>query len=160
MCSAQQQLINILKRVRRVTHTDFATLAVLNPQTQVVEWVAASGNRNQRYKRIRQQAGEGIVGRVFRSNRPLVIPRFHTRSGQDPCPYAILFAENLQSVWMVPIRQGTRRGALLVGCRSPATREENIIRRMLPYAAECENYLVHGSETSIPKPHQKEAFDG
>jgi nitrogen regulatory protein A len=57
-----------LSELRRLTSTDFATLAWSNQGDYIIRWKYASGNRNELYKRIILRPEKGIAGKVMRSS--------------------------------------------------------------------------------------------
>ncbi|MFC4767097.1 GAF domain-containing protein [Effusibacillus consociatus] len=122
MGSLQGDIETSLSELRRLTDTDFAALAWSGDNDRAIRWKYASGNRNDRYKRIGLQVGKGVAGKVMRSGRPMVVESFSPQKGDDPREYPILLAENLKSIISVPVIIENRiRGVLLVGCRHPRT---------------------------------------
>jgi signal transduction protein with GAF and PtsI domain len=107
-----------LYALRRLTATDFAALAWMDEGERIVRWRYASGNRNERYKRIMMRNGKGVAGSVMRSGRPLLLQAFSPQQGDVPSDYPILLAEGLRSIIGYPITIGDRvLGVLLIGNR-------------------------------------------
>ncbi|HJV46334.1 MAG TPA: GAF domain-containing protein [Bacillota bacterium] len=117
-----------LAELRRLTSTDFAALAWSNQNEYIIRWKYASGNRNERYKRIVLRPEKGIAGKVMRSGRPMILDSFSPKSGDDPREYPILLAEGLKSIIGMPVSINQRvMGVLLVGCRYIRSFEDEVI---------------------------------
>jgi nitrogen regulatory protein A len=117
-----------LSELRRLTSTDFAALAWSNQGDYIIRWKYASGNRNERYKRIILRPEKGIAGKVIRSGRPMILDSFTPKSGDDPREYPILLAEGLKSVVGMPVFINQRvMGVLLAGCRYTRSFEDDVI---------------------------------
>jgi nitrogen regulatory protein A len=117
-----------LSELRRLTSTDFAALAWCNQGEYIIRWKYASGNRNERYKRIILRPEKGIAGKVIRSGRPMILDSFTPKSGDDPREYPILLAEGLKSVVGMPVLINRRvMGVLLVGCRYTRSFEDDVV---------------------------------
>ncbi|MET3292320.1 GAF domain-containing protein [Brevibacillus fluminis] len=107
----------MLSWLRDETNADFAAIALMEEHEQRMRWQYASGNRNERYKKI-IFSRKGMIGNVLRSGRLMMIPSFFPKSGDDPSEYAILLAEGLKSAVAVPVmHEESICGVLLVGCR-------------------------------------------
>lgn len=131
-----------LSELRRLTATDFAAIAWLDDTNRTIRWRYASGNRNDRYKRIVLRYGKGIAGKVINSGRPMVLDFFTPKSGDDPREYPILLAEGLKSIVAVPITRDERaKGVLLVGCRVSRTFEDNEVELVISVAEQLETML-------------------
>lgn len=116
MDDKQLDIEGLLSEVRRLTNTDFVGLAWSEKSDQI-RWRFASGNRNERYKRIVLRLGKGIAGQVIRTGRMMVIEEFHALE-EDPREYPIFLSEGLESAAGVPvIIHGRVLGVLLVGNR-------------------------------------------
>ncbi|BCJ86885.1 GAF domain-containing protein [Effusibacillus dendaii] len=135
MGSQQGDVEASLSTIRRLTDTDFAALAWTDEKNQTVHWRHASGNRNDRFKRIVMRPNKGVAGSVIRSGRPLILKSFTPKSGDDPQDYSILLAENLKSAIIVPLTINERvKGVLLVGCRHLRTFDEQSIELVIDFA--------------------------
>jgi nitrogen regulatory protein A len=136
-----------LLELRRLTNTDFAALALASEQEQAIRWRFASGNRNDRYKRIVLCPGKGIAGKVMRSGRPMAIHSFSPRSGDDPWEYSILLAEGLQSVLAVPLWIADRvSGVLLVGNRENQRLADDLLPLVTDVAEQLGSFLQKQNE--------------
>ncbi|MEC0239197.1 GAF domain-containing protein [Paenibacillus dokdonensis] len=101
---------------------DFVSMALVQPAEDrfVLTWQYASGNINERYKRIVLHSGKGIAGIVFKTGKPMFIQNVNAdiESG-DLFNYPIIVAEQLKSLGAVPLWDGARvMGVLLVGYRA------------------------------------------
>lgn len=142
MGSLQGDIETSLSELRRLTATDFASIAWADNNEQVIRWKYASGNRNDRYKRIVLRLGKGIAGKVMRSGRPMVLDSFSPRSGDDPREYPILLAEGLKSIVAVPVITNNRvKGVLLVGCRYNRTFEDDEVELVISVAEQLETLI-------------------
>ncbi|WP_136603627.1 GAF domain-containing protein [Paenibacillus dokdonensis] len=101
---------------------DFVSMALVQPAEDrfVLTWQFASGNINDRYKRIVLHSGKGIAGIVFKTGKPMLIQNVNTDiESRDLFNYPIIVAEQLKSLGAVPLWDGTRvMGVLLVGYRA------------------------------------------
>lgn len=135
MGSLQGDIEASLSELRRLTATDFAALAFADSNEQTIRWKFASGNRNDRYKRIVLRLGKGIAGKVMRSGRPMIMDSFSPKSGDDPREYPILLAESLKSIVGVPVQTNDRvMGVLLIGCRTDRVFEEDVVELLINVA--------------------------
>ncbi len=143
-----------LSELRRLTATDFAAIAWLDTE-QMIRWKYASGNRNDRYKRIVLRFGKGIAGKVMSSGRPMILDSFSPKSGDDPREYPILLAEGLKSIVAVPITTNERvKGVLLVGCRTARVFEDDVVELIISVSEQLETLLrqKHASASSSSFP--------
>jgi nitrogen regulatory protein A len=109
-----------LNQIRNLTSSDFAALAWTDRNDYIIRWKFASGNRNERYKRIILRPGRGIAGQVIRSGRPMRLDSFSIQSGDDAREYPIFLAENLKSAAAAPVVISSKvKGVLLIGTRMP-----------------------------------------
>lgn len=107
-----------LDRIRAALGYDFMSLAVAEPAEYdyVIRWKYASGNTNDRYKRIVLQSGRGIAGIVFKTGKPFLIPSVLTDVKPDALfTYPITKMENLSSIGAVPIWNDARVAGVLLG---------------------------------------------
>lgn len=140
MGSLQGDIEASLSDLRRLTATDFAAIAWLD--NELIRWKYASGNRNDRYKRIVLRFGKGIAGKVMSSGRPMILDSFTPKSGDDPREYPILLAEGLKSIVAVPITTNERvKGVLLVGCREDRQFEEDVVELVMNVSEQMETML-------------------
>ncbi|MGC5324150.1 GAF domain-containing protein [Brevibacillus sp. SYSU BS000544] len=149
MGSLQGDIEASLSELRRLTATDFAAIAWLDNE-QMIRWKYASGNRNDRYKRIVLRFGKGIAGKVMSSGRPMILDSFTPKSGDDPREYPILLAEGLKSIAAVPITTNERvKGVLLVGCRDTRSFEDDVVELVISVAEQLESMLRPKPGTSV-----------
>ncbi|MGE5703117.1 MAG: GAF domain-containing protein [Clostridia bacterium] len=128
MENGKESISDVLGQLRTETDTDFAALACMETEDQEMRWRYASGNRNERYKKILFNR-KGMIGNVLRSGRLMIIPSFFPKSGDDPSEYSILLAEGLKSVVAVPVMKDEHiRGVLLVGCRQIRTFTDEVAK--------------------------------
>lgn len=151
MESLQKTIEAHLCALRQETSTDFAALAWSDSEEQTIRWKFASGNRNQRYKKIVLRQGMGIAGYVIRTGRPTILSSFSPKSVDDPREYPILLAEGLQSVVAVPVTvQGRVRGVLLVGCREARTYDDQTVLQVSESAERLSDLLQEGLDDHHP----------
>jgi nitrogen regulatory protein A len=113
-----EQIQEDLDGLRVRVKVDFLALAMAEPDGQI-RWAYASGNRNDRFKRIVLRQGKGIAGRVISLGRPVAVDGIVPRAGDDPRDYPILLAEGLCCAVAVPVLCGQRvRGVLMMANRS------------------------------------------
>jgi nitrogen regulatory protein A len=110
-----------MDKLRTRFHFDFVSMALVQPAEDrfVLTWQYASGNINERYKRIVLHSGKGIAGMVFKTGKPMLIPNVNADiESRDLYNYPIIVAEQLKSLGAIPLWEGTRvMGVLLVGYR-------------------------------------------
>ncbi|MNO27693.1 hypothetical protein D3C76_175730 [compost metagenome] len=107
-----------LDRIRAALGYDFMSLALAEPAEYdyVIRWKYASGNTNDRYKRIVLQSGRGIAGIVFKTGKPFLIPSVQTDVKPDTLfNYPITKMENLNSIGAVPMWNDARVAGVLLG---------------------------------------------
>ncbi|MDR9855934.1 GAF domain-containing protein [Paenibacillus sp. VCA1] len=111
-----------IDRLRDRFQFDFVSLALVQSAEDrfVLTWQYASGNLNERYKRIVLHSGKGIAGIVFKTGKPMLIPNVTTDlNARDLFNYPIIVAERLKSLGAVPLWEGKRViGVLLAGYRA------------------------------------------
>lgn len=116
-----QQLIDSIRDQYRI---DFISLAFVQSAKldYVLKWQYASGNINNRYKRVVLQSGKGIAGSVFKSGKPLYIDDISTSIAKDDLfNYPIVIAEELISLAAFPIYENETemvKGVILFGFRT------------------------------------------
>ncbi|MEF2965799.1 GAF domain-containing protein [Paenibacillus sp. M1] len=100
---------------------DFVSLAFAQSAQDgfVLTWQYASGNLNDRYKRIVLQSGKGIAGIVFKTGKPMLVADVKAElDPNDMFNYPILVSERLSSLVGIPLYQLDRvEGVLLAGYR-------------------------------------------
>ncbi|BFH62712.1 MULTISPECIES: GAF domain-containing protein [Paenibacillus] len=110
-----------IDKLRARFQFDFVSMALVQPAEDrfVLTWQYASGNINERYKRIVLHSGKGIAGMVFKTGKPILIQNVNKDiQSSDLYNYPIIIAEQLKSLGAVPLWEGMRvMGVLLVGYR-------------------------------------------
>ncbi|WP_374954625.1 GAF domain-containing protein [Paenibacillus sp. AR247] len=110
-----------IEKLRDRFQFDFVSLALVQPAEDrfVLTWQYASGNMNDRYKRIVLHSGKGIAGIVFKTGKPMLIQNVNTDiESRDLFNYPIIVAEQLKSLGAIPLWEAARvQGVLLVGYR-------------------------------------------
>lgn len=107
-----------LDQIRAALGYDFMSLALAEPAEYdyVIRWKYASGNTNDRYKRIVLQSGRGIAGIVFKTGKPFLIPSVQKDVNPDTLfNYPITKMENLISSGAVPVWNDARVAGVLLG---------------------------------------------
>lgn len=111
-----------IEKLRDRFQFDFVSLALVQPAEDrfVLTWQYASGNMNDRYKRIVLHSGKGIAGIVFKTGKPMLIQNVNTDiESRDLFNYPIIVAEQLKSLGAIPLWEAARvQGVLLVGYRA------------------------------------------
>jgi len=128
-----------LDQVREAFGYDFMALSLVESEEYhyVIKWKYASGNLNDRFRRIVLQSGKGIAGIVFKTGKPLLIPSVHQQLGSESLfNYPIIQSEKLRSLWAVPLWNDARvAGVLLGGFRGEEQRvTEEMLTAMVEYA--------------------------
>lgn len=122
---------------------DFVGLAIQNKVGPDVRWHYASGNRNEKYKRITVRYGKGIAGRVISTGSPMQIENFPNDIIGKSLEYPIFLAEHLVSAFAVPLRYaGIPRGVLLAGHRASRSFTESDKKLICKSAVNLEEMLA------------------
>lgn len=113
------EVVEVCKDLRNEVGCDFVALAIQNKIGHDVKWHFATGNRNDKYKRITVRYGKGISGKVISTGRPLMIADFPNDISGKVLEYPIMLAELLISAYAVPVfLNGVPKGVLLIGKRN------------------------------------------
>lgn len=129
MHQSSGQYQTILDQLREKMGYDFVSLAFAQSEADgfVLTWQYASGNLNNRYKRIVLQSGKGIAGIVYKTGKPMLVEDVADELNPgDLFNYPILISERLTSLAAIPLYRFERvEGILLAGYRenSRFTRE-------------------------------------
>ncbi|MWV44625.1 GAF domain-containing protein [Paenibacillus sp. HJL G12] len=111
-----------IDKLRERFQFDFVSMAMVQPAEDrfVLTWQYASGNINERYKRIVLHSGKGIAGMVFKTGKPMLIQNVNADiKSRDLFNYPIIVAEQLKSLGAIPLWENSRvQGVLLVGYRT------------------------------------------
>ncbi|MDU4697480.1 MULTISPECIES: GAF domain-containing protein [Paenibacillus] len=111
----------LIDQLREQMGYDFVSLAFAESAVNdfILTWKYASGNLNNRYKRIVLQSGKGVAGIVFKTGNPMLVSS--VAEGLDPQEmynYPILISERLSSLAAIPLYLADRvEGVLLAGYR-------------------------------------------
>ncbi|MEK4251166.1 GAF domain-containing protein [Paenibacillus sp. FSL W7-1287] len=110
-----------IDELREILGCDFISLAIAKSASEGSEitWQYASGNLNDRYKRIVLHSGKGIAGIVFKTGKKMVVDNVEKEMhDKELFNYPILVSERLHSLVAFPLYQYSRvAGVLLVGYR-------------------------------------------
>lgn len=123
-----EDIQNELDSLCKLTASDFSGLAWINQQDSRIRWLYASGNSNERYKRLAQKPGRGLAGLVLKLGRPIIIDASMTDSELSRIQhnYPIMLVEQLHAALAVPITlHDETGGVLLIGNRTERYYEEN-----------------------------------
>ncbi|MHA7966628.1 GAF domain-containing protein [Paenibacillus sp. CAU 1782] len=107
-----------LDEIRNKLGFDFMALALVETAEfdYVIKWKYASGNLNDRFKRIVLRSGRGIAGLVFKTGKPLLLSSVRDQMGPDSLfRYPIIKSENLASFGAVPLWNDARVAGVLLG---------------------------------------------
>lgn len=114
-----QAVIEVCNHIRNTIGADFVGLALQNEQGPDVRWHFATGNINEKYKRITVRFGKGIAGKVISSGNEMMIAEFPHHILGKVTDYPITLAEKLVSMFAVPLFFNfVPKGVLLVGNRT------------------------------------------
>ncbi|MBS4213646.1 MULTISPECIES: GAF domain-containing protein [Neobacillus] len=112
------ELVIVCERLRAEIGCDFVGLALQNESGPDVRWHYASGNLNDKYKRITVRFGKGIAGKIISSGSPMMITNFPNSIIGKVTDYPINLAEKLVATYAVPLFfSGIPKGVLLIGKR-------------------------------------------
>jgi signal transduction protein with GAF and PtsI domain len=121
---------------------DFVGLALQNKVGPDVQWHYASGNINDKYKRITVRFGKGIAGKIISSGSPMMIVDFPNYIIGKVTDHPIMLAEKLVSSYAVPLFfNAVPKGVLLVGKREKHTFSEDIQKMVKESANKLEQIL-------------------
>ncbi|MEH6991314.1 GAF domain-containing protein [Neobacillus drentensis] len=119
-------VMEVCDQLRKEVECDFVALALQNEVGPDVRWHYASGNVNDKYKRITVRFGKGIAGKIISSGSPMMMSNFPNEIYGKVTDHPIMLAEKLVSCYAVPIFfNSTPKGVLLVGKRVSYTFSEN-----------------------------------
>ncbi|WP_042349270.1 GAF domain-containing protein [Bacillus massiliigorillae] len=110
-----------LDHIRNEFAFDLVTLTIVqkNIEFPTLKWHYASGNLNNRYKRIVLQSGKGIAGIVYKTEKPLLMKNITQEvPHSELISYPIIISERLKSLGAIPLfHQGCLVAILLVAFR-------------------------------------------
>jgi PAS domain S-box-containing protein len=112
-------LKEFLSFVTSQLHVDAAAILLLNPHTQMLEYAAMQGFRNEGIRQSRLRLGEGVAGRAALERRPIGIPDLRTNE-EEFKRLPLIAGEGFVAYYAVPlVARGQVKGVLDVLHRSP-----------------------------------------
>jgi nitrogen regulatory protein A len=107
-----------LNKLRSAINSDFSALALLDVDGFTLRWKFASGNDNERFRRMTFRPGRGLSSTVVKVGRAVSLNLAEITLSRQLHEYPILLTESLRSAYAVPLQDGTQVvGVLLVGDR-------------------------------------------
>ena len=120
------RVIEVCDGLLKEAGCEFVALAFQNEVGPDVRWHYATGNLNDKYKRITVRFGKGIAGKIISSGSPMMVSDFPNDIYGKVTDHPIMLAEKLISCYAVPLFfNSSPKGVLLVGKRAPYTFNEN-----------------------------------
>ncbi|MEH7302397.1 GAF domain-containing protein [Neobacillus drentensis] len=111
-------VIEVCNQLLTAVNCDFVSLALQNEVGPDVRWHYASGNLNEKYKRITVRFGKGIAGKIISSGSPMMMTDFPNGILGKVTDHPIMLAEKLVSAYAVPLFfNSVPKGVLLIGNR-------------------------------------------
>ncbi|WML57524.1 GAF domain-containing protein [Neobacillus sp. PS2-9] len=111
-------VIEVCNQLLTAVNCDFVALALQNEVGPDVRWHYASGNLNEKYKRITVRFGKGIAGKIISSGSPMMMTDFPNGILGKVTDHPIMLAEKLVSAYAVPLFfNSVPKGVLLIGNR-------------------------------------------
>lgn len=112
-------VMEVCNRLMAAVKCDFVALALQNEIGPDVRWHYASGNLNEKYKRITVRFGKGIAGKIISSGSPMMMTDFPNGILGKVTDHPIMLAEKLVSTYAVPLFfNAVPKGVLLIGNRT------------------------------------------
>jgi nitrogen regulatory protein A len=107
-----------LNKLRSAINSDFSAIALLDVDGFTLRWKFASGNDNERFRRMTFRPGRGLSSTVVKVGRAVSLNLAEITLSRQLHEYPILLTESLRSAYAVPLQDGTQVvGVLLVGDR-------------------------------------------
>lgn len=132
----------VCEGLKKRISSEFVALALQNKVGPDVRWHYASGNLNDKYKRITVRFGKGIAGKIISSGSPMMLIDFPNDIYGKVTDHPIMLAEKLISCYAVPIfLNSLPKGVLLVGKREKYTFPEDDQEMVQDAALELEQIL-------------------
>ena len=111
-----------IERLKELFGFDYIGIALVQSQERRFElrWTYVTGERNERYRRIKLQSGKGLAGLVFKTGKPMFVGNADVEwSADNLFNYPIVAAEGLKSFGAIPLYKYNRvKGVILVGYRT------------------------------------------
>jgi HD-GYP domain-containing protein (c-di-GMP phosphodiesterase class II) len=127
----------LLDRVTTLMHVDAATVLLLNPNTNVLEFAAGRGFRSNSLQYTRLRLGEGCAGRVALERKMITIPDLRMNGvefGRSP----LFLQENFVTYMGVPLMaKGRVLGVLEMFHRSPLKRDADLQNFLIMVAGQA-----------------------
>ncbi|WP_312473557.1 GAF domain-containing protein [Neobacillus sp.] len=137
-----QEVIDVCSELKAVACCDFVGLAIQNKVGPDVRWHYATGNLNDKYKRITVRFGKGIAGKIISSGSPMMMTDYPNDIFGKMTDYPIALAEKLVSSYAVPIFfNHVPKGVLLVGKREKYSFSEEEQEKVKASALSLEQIL-------------------
>lgn len=135
-------VMEVCNQLLKEVGCDFVALALQNEVGPDVRWHYASGNVNDKYKRITVRFGKGIAGKIISSGSPMMLSDFPNDIYGKVTDHPIMLAEKLISCYAVPLFfNGSPKGVLLVGKRVSYTFSEDEQEQVKESAGSVEQLL-------------------
>jgi signal transduction protein with GAF and PtsI domain len=136
------QVNEVCEALKKRIGCEFVALALQNEVGPDVRWHYASGNLNDKYKRITVRFGKGVAGKIISSGSPMMLIDFPNDIYGKVTDYPIMLAEKLVSCYAVPMFfNSLPKGVLLVGKREKYTFSEDDQEMVQDAALELEQIL-------------------
>lgn len=135
-------VIEVCDSLKTAINCEFVGLAIQKETGPDVSWHYASGNLNDKYKRITVRFGKGIAGKIISSGSPMMITEFPKEINGKVTDYPIMLAEKLVSTYAVPLFfNDVPKGVLLVGKRETYVFDEEAKEKVNDSALVLEQLL-------------------
>lgn len=112
---------NEIEQLKELFGFDYVAMALVqSPERRFeLKWTFVTGNRSERYRRLKLQSGKGVAGLVFKTGKPMYVSDAELELKEtDLFNYPIVVAEGLKSFGAIPLYKYNRvKGVLLVGYR-------------------------------------------
>jgi nitrogen regulatory protein A len=132
----------VCEALKKRIDCQFVALALQNEVGPDVRWHYASGNLNDKYKRITVRFGKGIAGKIISSGSPMMLIDFPNDIYGKVTDHPIMLAEKLVSCYAVPLFfNSLPKGVLLIGKREKYTFSEDEREMVQEAALELEQIL-------------------
>lgn len=132
----------VCEGLKKRLNCEFVALALQNEVGPDVRWHYASGNLNDKYKRITVRFGKGVAGKIISTGSPMMLIDFPNDIYGKVTDHPIMLAEKLVSCYAVPIFfNSLPKGVLLVGNREKYTFSEEDQEIVQDAALELEQIL-------------------
>jgi nitrogen regulatory protein A len=139
-----QSVKKVCEQLKQHISCDFVGFAMQNEAGPDVKWHYASGNLNDKYKRITVRFGKGIAGKIISSGSAMMMEEFPNNIVGKVTDFPIMLAEKLVSTYAVPIFfNSVPKGVLLIGKREKYTFSEEE-QEQVQDSAQLLEHLLNG----------------